>query len=236
MAGLEKRLYPVFLDLANRLALVVGESPAADKRARQLVKYGADVVVIVPDPSTWLIQAEADGLLSIERRSYERGDLAGAAVVVCVSDDDALRTSVASEAESLACPVNIADEPERSTFVFPSVTHRGSLQVAISTAGLAPGLAKKARDRIEAELGEEWAAWVTLFAQVRTLARQSVEDPAELARILAGVADDAILERLADGEALDAHSLLEELRAQEPASSDTEGASAFEDADEGERS
>ncbi|TLM86986.1 MAG: bifunctional precorrin-2 dehydrogenase/sirohydrochlorin ferrochelatase, partial [Actinobacteria bacterium] len=77
MSAEPKRYYPAFLDLTARLVIVVGGGSAAARKARQLVRYGADVTVIAPRPDPELVQAEADGHITVEQRGYVRGDLEG---------------------------------------------------------------------------------------------------------------------------------------------------------------
>src|SRR5450756_2785490 len=76
--GEAKAYYPVFLDLAARPAIVIGGGEAAEKRARALLRLGADVVVIAADPTPGLLELEADGGIATEQRGYVRGDLEGA--------------------------------------------------------------------------------------------------------------------------------------------------------------
>ena len=210
MASEPKRLFPLFLDLERRLVVVVGGGPAAVKRVRQLAKYGADVVVIVEEPSADLAQAEADGLASIETRAYQDGDLAGAYLVVCSDDDPEVVAAVTAEAEQRACPLSVASNHELSTFIFPSVVRRGALQAAFSTAGAAPPIAKAARIRIESQLSDAWAAWIQLYLDVRRRGHVFGEDEAARSHAFAAVADVAMLERLEAGEDLTVNALVAE--------------------------
>ena len=209
-----QQLFPVFLDLDRRLVVVVGEGKAIDRRARQLIRYGADVFVVTPDPSPWLIQAEADGLLSTEHRSWQPGDLSGAFLVVCASPDPEFRLQVAREADSIGCPINVVEEAARCSFIIPSMLHRGSFQLAISTAGLAPAVSKAARQHADESFGEEWGAWVELLVQLRALATERLDDPAQRGLVLAAASDPAVLERLAAGEEIDAERFFGEVVAE----------------------
>lgn len=206
-----KRFFPAFLDLDRRPAVVIGEGTTAEKRARQLIRYGADVVVITSSPSTALIEAQGDGLLTIEARSYVRGDLKGAFVAICTSDDAEVRRAVFDEAESISCLVNIAGAPELCSFILPSVMHRGPLQIAISTGGGAPGVAKNLRQQLETEFGPEWGVWVALLGEVRALAMEHLDDPTIQQRVMTGAAEPSVRERIAGGEELTAGKLFAEL-------------------------
>ena len=200
--------YPVVLDLRGRLAVVVGPGAAAGRKARTLVRHGADVVVIAPDPTAELLQAEADGALTLERRRYERGDLEGASLVVCVSDSSEECATIASEAASRGCLAHIKGAPDLSSYTVPSTLRRGALQIAISTGGVAPAVARRLRAQLAEEFGEEWATYLALIADVRRLAEE--HDPGSSGDIVEAIADSDVLARLRAGESLEPDAIYAE--------------------------
>lgn len=200
--------FPAFLDLRKRLVVVVGEGPAVERKARSLLKYGADVVVIGTSPTMPLVEAEADGLLTLERRPYAHGDLAGALMVICLDSDEDVRRAVLAEADERGCLLSVPDAPDSSSFSTPSTVRRGSLQIAISTAGQAPEVARQVKTTIAEEFGEEWAEYLSLVSQVRQ--SLSGSSPEERRAVLEGVIASDVLERLREGQTLDAGALLEE--------------------------
>jgi precorrin-2 dehydrogenase/sirohydrochlorin ferrochelatase len=201
--------FPAFLDLRRRLVVVVGTGTAAEKKAHSLLKYGADLVVIGPDPTAALIDAEAQGTLTLERRPFAEGDLDGAFVTICVEPDDKVRHAVISEATSRGCLVSVAGDSASSNFSTPSTVRRGLLQVAISTAGQAPEAARQARSLIQDELGHEWTEYVALLSRLRAslTPERSAE---ERQRILEAVVASDVLDRIRRGEIPDADAVIEE--------------------------
>ncbi len=71
------------------------------------------------------------------------------------------------EATRRRIPVNIMDDVPRCTFIAPALLRRGDLTVAISTAGSAPALAVRLRQRLEKELGDEHAQFLELARSIR---------------------------------------------------------------------
>ena len=69
--------YPVFLELADRLTVVIGESAVRAGKAETLLDAGARVTVVATGPERRLEQLEGRGA-SVRRRDYLSGDLAGA--------------------------------------------------------------------------------------------------------------------------------------------------------------
>lgn len=207
-----KSYYPVFLDLTGRLAVVVGSGHAAERKIAQLVRYGADVTVITFGASREMRQLEADGKLTIEPRGYIRGDLAGAFLVVCAETGE-IASAVYAEAESRGCLVNVLGVPALSSFIVPSNVRRGPLQIAISTGGAAPAVAKQLRRQLHEQFGPEWAAYVTLLGEIRELVFARITDATARHRIIASVAAADLLDRIVEGEELSAETVYAEFAA-----------------------
>jgi siroheme synthase-like protein len=156
--------YPVALELSGRRCVVVGGGGEAERKARALLEAEADVVVIAPAVTDGLGDLIRRGELTHVTRSYERGDLAGAFLVIAAAGD---RAVVFAEAEAERVLCNAVDDVEHCHFAVPSIVRRGELLLAISTGGRAPALAKRLRRRLTAELGWEWEALVDVLGEVR---------------------------------------------------------------------
>ena len=61
----------------------------------------------------------------------------------------------------------MADRPADGDFALPSVLRRGGLQVAVSTGGASPTLARRVRDGLEASFAPEWAGIVESYGAAR---------------------------------------------------------------------
>ena len=124
---------PLFFDLAGRRVVVVGEGPAADRRADLARSAGAAVY-----------QVEA----------ASAGELTGAAAVFVATGDLERDIEAQHAAKAAGVPVNVADRPALSDFIMPAIIDRDDVVVAISTGGSSPTLATILRGRIEASLPE----------------------------------------------------------------------------------
>lgn len=140
------RYYPIFLDLRGRTVVVIGGGRVAARKAAGLADAGARVRVIAPRLDRKL-RAER-----IERRPYRAGDLRGAVLAFAATDDREVNHAVAAEARRRRIPVNVADSAEDCTFLAPARVAVGDLQIAVSTGGTNPRLARRLRQRLEAEL------------------------------------------------------------------------------------
>ncbi len=143
---------PVNLRLHGRSCLVVGGGPVAARKAHQLLSAGAQVTMLAPQLcATARHLVASHGLLHCSR-SFSPQDLSGMMLVVAASDNQPLNHKVAASCMQQGILVNVVDDGARSTLTFPAVVQRGVLQVAISTAGHAPALARRLKTELEARL------------------------------------------------------------------------------------
>ena len=170
---------PLIVDLAGRPACVVGGGRVAERKVRMLLGYGARITVVSPKATDFLRQAAAEGRLAWKGRPYLAGDAAGAALVVCAADEAAVNAAARDEALRNNQLVNIADGALGGNVAVPSVARRGRLQVAVSTSGAAPGLAREVRRELEDHLPPYLAEYVDFVGALRTMVRERVPGPAE---------------------------------------------------------
>ncbi|HEU4495254.1 MAG TPA: bifunctional precorrin-2 dehydrogenase/sirohydrochlorin ferrochelatase [Rubrobacteraceae bacterium] len=164
-------LYPIFMDLSGRRCVVVGGGEVANRKARKLLQARAEVVVISPE-----VRPELESVaVEVYRRPYERGDLKGACLAFAATDAREVNAAVAREAKERGVPVNVADRPQEGDFALPSTLRRGRLQVAVSTGGASPALARDIRCELEKIFGPEWAG----VAERLHAARLSGAEPGE---------------------------------------------------------
>ncbi|MFA9432265.1 bifunctional precorrin-2 dehydrogenase/sirohydrochlorin ferrochelatase [Egicoccus sp. AB-alg2] len=157
----------ISLDVTGRRCVVVGGGPEADARVEALLHAGAEVVVITPTPSPAIEAAAADGRVSLERRGWRGGDLAGAFVAYNTREDDTPVAQIWAESREQHVLLSTLDDKPRCDFATPAIVRRGDLAVTIATAGRAPALAKRLRQHLEAELGEEYATLVDVLDEAR---------------------------------------------------------------------
>lgn len=139
-------LFPIFIDLKGRKALIVGGGRVALRKAERLMPYGADICAVAPEFEGAF--RSLSGVTLLERR-FEPGDIEGAALVIAATDDGELNAAVSELCRWENVPVNVVDDIEKCSFVFPSLVRRGELSVGISTGGASPSAAQYIRRGVE---------------------------------------------------------------------------------------
>ena len=160
--------YPVNLCLAGQPVLVVGGGPVAARKVEALLRAGARPTVVSPTAADAI--AEHPDVVW-QRRPYRSGEAGSYRLVVTATSDPAVNAQVARDCEAVNVFVNSADDPANCTFTLPSVVRRGDLQVAVSTGGRSPALARWLRRRIEREIDSGYTALLELLAEARAETR-----------------------------------------------------------------
>lgn len=173
--------YPVSLEVAGRVAVVIGGEAVRHGKADSLLSAGARVTVIATGPVDALARLVGEGA-TVLRREYRPGDLDGAFVCVASSDDPAIRSAIFREAESRGVLANVMDDNPHCHFAAPAVVRRGDLVIAISTGGRSPALARRLREELEERFGPRWEELVDVIGEVRERTMARLPDLAERSR------------------------------------------------------
>src|SRR5579863_5865109 len=147
------RFLPVFLDLQRGVVLLVGAGDLARAKLRLLVSAGAQVRWYATDGNQDLGGLAADNAARIELAAGDplAADLDGVIAIFCAGAGEA-GLSMSARASAVGLPVNVMDDLEHSTFIFPAIIDRGDVVVAVGTGGASPVVARRVRERIEALL------------------------------------------------------------------------------------
>jgi siroheme synthase-like protein len=126
---------------------------------------------VSPALTETLATLAATGAVEHRARRFRRYDVKGCALVVAASGDVTVDDAAAASARRARALVNVVDRPGSCDFILPSVLRRGDLQIAVSIGGRSPALAREIRRRLEAEIGEDYAALVARVGKARARLR-----------------------------------------------------------------
>jgi precorrin-2 dehydrogenase/sirohydrochlorin ferrochelatase len=173
-------LFPIFVKLKARKALVVGGGNMAAVRAKQLRRAGARVTVISLEAGNEIEDLAKTRSIFLVRRGFRRTDLSRRYfIVVAATDDPKTQQAVFERAERLGILCNVVDRPESCNFYMPAIVSRGDLKIAISTSGRSPALAGKLRQYLEEAVPENAAEMTEIVGRLRSKLR--MELPSDLA-------------------------------------------------------
>ena len=188
--------YPIYLDVEGHDVLVVGGGEVATRKAETLLRSGARVTIVAPEPTQEVEALVTAGRLLLERRRYEERDLEGRLLAVAATNDLCANARVARDCRRRRVAVNVVDAPHLSTFIVPSTVERGSIQIAISTGGRSPALARTLRRAVEETIGEEYAELNDLLGLLRASAKESLPTATDRRRFFRDLVDEELGEGL----------------------------------------
>jgi uroporphyrin-III C-methyltransferase/precorrin-2 dehydrogenase/sirohydrochlorin ferrochelatase len=163
---------PVFLKLNGRPCLVVGGGKVAARKVALLARSGADITVVAPSLCDGLITLRKQGSIKVLDRGFQDGDIDGKVLVIAATDDERINRHVSAAANNQRIPVNVVDCPELCSFIMPSLIDRAPVQVAVSTGGASPVLARLLRARLESFIPAAYGRLAKLVNEFR----QQVKD------------------------------------------------------------
>ncbi|MBV9841656.1 MAG: siroheme synthase [Sphingomonadaceae bacterium] len=163
---------PVFLRLARRPVILIGDGDAATAKRRLLERAGAMVV----------------------------GEDAVAAFAIVAIDDDAQAEATVARLRARGILVNATDRSALCDFTLPAIIDRDPVLIAIGTGGASAGLAAALRQRLEALFPPRLGDLATALDAARSAIRRRWPDAAARRRAIASaLAEGGALDPLGSG-------------------------------------
>ena len=168
------RTLPIFVDMRDRPAVVVGGGVVAARRAEFLVRSGARVSVFAPELSEDFYELRAKPNFRHVARDLEPEDLRGCALCFIAVEDERLMVTAQQIARNAGALVNVADRPRLCDFIMPSIVDRSPLVIAISTGGAAPILGRMLKARLESQIPAAYGRLAHLMSGFRRRVAQEI--------------------------------------------------------------
>lgn len=96
--------------------------------------------------------------------------------VIAATNDRELNSRIAAASKKRNIPVNVVDDPELSTFIFPSIIKRGDLVIGISSSGKAPAVTQYYKERFAQQLPDNIEEILEAVGEYREQIKNDVRD------------------------------------------------------------
>jgi len=158
---------PIFIAVKEAPALVVGGGQVAHRKVDWLLAAHARVTVVAPVLGAELAALVARGTVQHIAARFEPEQVRHAALAIAATDSAEVNAEVAQAARAARVPVNVVDNPELSSFIFPAIIDRSPVIVAVGSGGRSPVLVRRVRAQIEALLPAKLGALARFMGERR---------------------------------------------------------------------
>jgi uroporphyrin-III C-methyltransferase/precorrin-2 dehydrogenase/sirohydrochlorin ferrochelatase len=205
------KLLPIFLNLRHKKCLVVGAGSIATRKIGLLLKVGADVTVVASEIGLEVSELEQQGAIRCLHKYYDPIDLRDVKLVIAATNNAELNADISVTAQSKNILVNVVDNPELCSFLMPSIIDRNPIQIAISTGGASPVLARLIRSKLEASIPSTYGELANLVDHYRMKVKEAFANVDLRRRFWESVLEGPVAEFALSGRMDDAETMLEKL-------------------------
>lgn len=165
--------FPLFVDLQDKPCLIVGGGTVALRKAEKLLPYGPKLTVVAPEFHPGF--ETLSGVTCLLRPFADR-DVEGQTLVIAATDDPGQNHAVSTLCRAQSIPVNVVDDKEFCTFLFPCLVRQGDLSVGISTGGASPTAAVWLKQQVEQLVPEGFDAILRWLEEQRPRIKASLPE------------------------------------------------------------
>lgn len=169
--------FPFFVDIEGKTGLIVGGGRVAAHKLHKLVSFRPALKVVAPEILPEILEVERqNSLVKCFSREFEESDLDKVFFVIAASDDERLNERISLLCRGKNILVNVVDDKEKCSFIFPALINEGALTVGVSTAGASPEVAAGIKNEVAAAIPANIDEILDYLADLRLVARESISD------------------------------------------------------------
>ena len=200
--------YPIFIDIEDRNVVIIGGGNVCARKAETMMKYGARVTVISPEFTDEIEGWARDGRLALKRKKYDASDVDGVNIVIASTDDQSVNEQIAADCRARRIPVNVVDVTPLCEFIVPAIIEKGSVQIAVSTGGKSPALARTLKEDLQRLVGPEYTEVNDVLGTLREGAKRVLPTDVDRKRFFDGIIAAGILDMLREGKRREAYETI----------------------------
>ncbi len=172
------KYFPFFFKLDNQNCLIIGGGDVAERKVDLLIKANANITLIAPEISDYLLNLEKEKKISCQKEKYDKKilDSKKFKFIVVATNDKELNVQIADDARKSNILINVVDQTDLCDFIFPSILERGPITVAVSTGGSSPVLARMLRTKLETMIPGSYGRLAKIVSENRVPIRKKLKN------------------------------------------------------------
>ena len=194
----------VDLNLKGNLVIVVGGGQEGLKKINSLLTQDCKILLISDKTNQQILNYVRQKKITFKKMKLKGADFLSKYkpfMVMATTDDKELNRKIVEKAKQMRCYAYAADDPLVSDFSHPSVINiEDTVQIAISTGGRSPAMARKIRMQAEKVfkkiIKKEDIYQIKLQEIARTAAKSRLATPIERKKFLYSVLNDNQVKQL----------------------------------------
>ncbi|MGP4040505.1 NAD(P)-binding protein [Gracilibacillus sp. D59] len=168
---------PFFINLQKKQIVIIGGGKVAERRLLRLLPFRENIIIVSPSLTESLRQLVDLHNISWVQTKCHLDHFKKADLIVVATNDPVTNKYVIEHAPSSAW-INATHQAECGNIHFPVTIQKGKLQIAISTGGASPILAKKIKNSIEADIPDQYEQYIDFLFEARQLIKKlSISQP-----------------------------------------------------------
>jgi precorrin-2 dehydrogenase / sirohydrochlorin ferrochelatase len=184
--------YPIVISLVKKKVVIIGGGKVAERKFQGLQQSEAIIEIISPSLSKYLQEKLEEHAFTWRKKEIAKEDMEDAFLIIAATNNRTINESIKEWASPLQL-LNIADDPDASNFLVPSVIKRGKLLISVSTSGASPILASKIRQQLEKEFDDRYTEYLEFLHNCRRFIINCVQDSAMKKQLLTAIVDSSFL-------------------------------------------
>lgn len=160
-------LLPLFIDIKDKPCLIVGGGKIAARKLKMLCKAEAHITIVAPDICDEIKTLCEKHSISAQQRGFSETDVSNQTLIIAATNDTSLNKHISDLAKQNNILINVADDFKQGDVVLPSVIDRDPIQIAVTTGGASPVLARLLRRNLERCTPSAYGALAALVEKYR---------------------------------------------------------------------
>jgi uroporphyrin-III C-methyltransferase/precorrin-2 dehydrogenase/sirohydrochlorin ferrochelatase len=185
--------FPFFMDIEDKQGLIVGGGKVAAHKISKLLPFKPRIKVVAPEIAETIKQlANENECVEIYIRNVSDADIAGVDFVIAASGESKINSHISQLCKENKIPINVVDDKDECSFIFPSLLKRGNLTIGVSTAGTSPEIAAAIKNETTKFIPSEIDIILDYLSMIRSLAKEYIVDDKLRSRFLKDTARECM--------------------------------------------
>ncbi len=181
--------FPFFVDIEGKNGLIVGGGAVAVHKIRKLLPFSPKLKVVSPALLPELIEIAQTSEILLIQREFQEEDLQDVSFVIASSENRNVNAQISCLCHKEGILVNVVDNKEECSFLFPALVHQGDLTIGVTTAGASPEVAAAIKNEVAAMMPANIEEILDYLAALRPLVKETIHDSKIRAQFLKEMAN-----------------------------------------------